>query len=385
MSSQNTEIIKYPLVYDPITRHVYEDDISIVNIKYLDVRKLKPIMNVGRWMDSSGANAGNTKDYAASVMQDVSLSHVFYGDYARQAEEMFGGLNKAYEERDRDYAASVITSQDYQTLQKTIVLGESLEKPRTGILGQAFEEITVDNLKGDWADFTTNVIYHRNVPEGKSVEPSKGAATTIPILINKHEGAVAITEMAEQVINGAPVFQRLTSALANARLKSENEMIAEELENATTVLPGVDFGLRAGAPPLSSNNPQDTTQQLLDALDLVGEFNTIMSKGIVFNEYRNNDTNKGIHTPFTSPQTGSKSGPAPNLDGVTWYRDNAIALGTKLWAMDADLAIKLFRSITRSFQVIEPKEERKTQYLKSHFQPKIVQQSAIIEVTGVTA
>ena len=90
MSSQNTEIIKYPLVYDPITRHVYEDDISIVNIKYLDVRKLKPIMNVGRWMDSSGANAGNTKDYAASVMQDVSLSHVFYGDYARQAEEMFG-------------------------------------------------------------------------------------------------------------------------------------------------------------------------------------------------------------------------------------------------------------------------------------------------------
>ena len=192
--------------------------------------------------------------------------------------------------------------------------------------------------------------------------------------------------MAEAIINGVPVFTRLVTALGNARLKKENDVIALELERATTTLSGVDFGLRSGTPPLSSNVPMDTFQQVYDAIDAAGgTFNTVISKTKPFLEYRDNDQNKGVYTSAGPAVMNESVGPAPNLDGVTWYRDNAIVLGTKIWAMDASLALKIFRSITRSYQVVKVEEEHKIQYLKSYMSPKIVDNDNIIEVTGVTA
>lgn len=298
---------------------------------------------------------------------------------------MFGGLSRAAKEKNHDLAAAVITSQDYAELKNTIILGESIETVRTGILGRTFEEITVDNLTGKWLDVTSGVEYFTNVPEGKSVEPTKGDATTIEINVGKHEGAIAITEQAENVINARPIFSRLATALQNARLKSENLMIAQEIENATTVLAGTDVGLRAGTPPLSSNDPQPMIQSIIDALDDNGGWDTSIMRSNVYNEWKANDTFKGVYVPPTNVTGNEQTGPLPGADGVTAYRDNAIASLTKMWALNAANALKLFRSFTRSFQVVEPKIETTFQYLKSHFQPRIVDQDAIIEVTGVTA
>jgi hypothetical protein len=199
-------------------------------------------------------------------------------------------------------------------------------------------------------------------------------------------GAVGITEMAEAVINGAPVFSRLVTALGNARLKKENDMFAEEFERAEVVQSGVDFGLRSGTPPLSSNVPKPVFDTIRDTIDAAGgTFNAVFSKSQAFSEYEDNDAIKGIYTPYGPGVTNESAGPAPKLDNVTWYRDNAIVLATKLWAMDTNLALKAFRFITRAYQVVKVEEETTIQYLKAYFTPKIVDQDMIIEVTGVTA
>jgi hypothetical protein len=161
-------------------------------------------------------------------------------------------------------------------------------------------------------------------------------------------------------------------------------MIAQELENASTTLSGTDVGLRAGTPPLSSNDPQPMIEAIQSALDDNGGWDTAMMRSSVFNEWKANDIIKGVYVPPSNPTGNEQIGPLPGVDGVTAYRDNMITSLTKIWAMNSN-AIKLFRSFTRSFQVVKPEEETTYQYLKSHFQPRIVDQDAILEVTGVTA
>jgi hypothetical protein len=378
MSSQQA-IYRFPVLYDYGTRTIYEDILGVPSSK-IKVDELKPLMDVGAWTELT---AGNGKDNAAAVV-NASLDDVFFGDLIPQAEKMYGKLYNAQQNKDKDEAAAVITSQDYAELKNVVILGESIETVRTGILGRTFEEITVDNLTGKWLDITDGVQYQTNVPEGKSVEPTFGDATSIEINIGKHEGAIAITEMAENVINGRPIFSRLQTALQNARLKSENLMIAQELENASTTLSGTDVGLRAGTPPLSSNDPQPMIEAIQSALDDNGGWDTAMMRSSVFNEWKANDIIKGVYVPPSNPTGNEQIGPLPGVDGVTAYRDNMITSLTKIWAMNSN-AIKLFRSFTRSFQVVKPEEETTYQYLKSHFQPRIVDQDAILEVTGVTA
>lgn len=385
--SMNESVYKNPIVWSGLSHRVYRDDLE-VKAEHINIRNLEPLMDVGLWINASGAAAKTPeeRDRAASSYQDLSLVDAFFGPMEEKAIKVFGGIANARKKQDRDMAFSIVTSQDFKTLQNTIVLGESQEVFKTGILASVFEEIQVPNLAGDWADFSSGATFHTNVPEGKSVRPSKGAAAVVPITVSKNMGAVGITEMAEAVINGAPVFSRMVTALGNARLKKENAMWAEEIERATIVQSGVDFGLRSGTPPLSSNVPKPVFDTLRDYIDAAGgTFNTVISKTQPFSEYEDNDTIKGVYTPYGPGVTNESKGPAPRLDGVTWVRDNAIVLGTKLWGLDADKAAKGFRYITRSYQVVKVEEETTIQYLKAYFTPKIVDQDMIVEVTGVTA
>jgi len=166
----------------------------------------------------------------------------------------------------------------------------------------------------------------------------------------------------------------------------ENGLVAAELENATTVIAGVDFGLRAGTPPSSSNYPNDLWQTIIDSFaGSGGTFNGIASKNLAFNEYKNNDYVKGYQNTAVNVSGPDSSGPAPGLDGVTWFRDNAIVSGTKLWAADRDKAGKNFRGPVRSFDITSERTESRETYLKSYLLVKIVDQDFIREVTGVTA
>ena len=100
--------------------------------------------------------------------------------------------------------------------------------------------------------------------------PSKGTGSTTTVNIQKHGGAVAITQRAQAVINNDNPFQRLVTQMGQKKLFDENDMIADVIEAVTaTTYAGVDFGLRAGTPPLSSTNPVDflaTTISTFEAL-----------------------------------------------------------------------------------------------------------------------
>ena len=200
-------IYKNPLCYSPVTHGVYEDDLSIRS-QDLDVERLTQLMDAQIWVRASGAGARTQeeRDRAASAYQDLSIVDAFKGPLQDMAIDVFGKLARAQQKQSRDLAASVVTSQDYQKLSNTIILGETQEVTKVGVLGRPFEEINVPNLKGDWANFTSGVVFSTNVPEGKSVRPSKGTADIFSITVAKNMGAVGITEMAEAKIKGVPVF-----------------------------------------------------------------------------------------------------------------------------------------------------------------------------------
>jgi hypothetical protein len=383
-----------PLVYSAYHGCVYQDDLRIPS-RALDIDKhrLVKLMDARKWVEASGA-LGKTqedRDRAASVFTNTSLADCFFGPLQSIADDKFRDLAVAQDTRDKDLAASIVTSQDYQTLQSTIIIGEQAIVTESAVLLQPFEEVQVPTLRGDWLDVTGDVEFHTNVPEGHSVRPSKDTATSVPVSVQKNMGAVAITEMAEAVINVRPVFTRLVSKLGQARVRKEDEMLARLVDTATNTTAGVDVGLRSGTPPLSSTVPKDMWTALQDEIAALekGPFDTVISAPKAYEETRDNDTNKGVYTPYATAAPRVGVSPAPGIDGVTWYRSRAIeALSnglTKLWVMNASQAIKLFRSFTRSYEVVKVEEEYRTQYLKSFFTPMIVDFDAIIEVTGVTA
>ena len=365
------------LIYNPVTGIIHIDkptvDLATVKEDYYDT--LPEVLNAKGWNSLRGKSA--SKDAA-------SLADVFLGPFADHANDMFTGLQNATQ--DRSKAAAIITSQDYSILQQAVVIGETMDEIKTGVLAQALPEIMVPTLKGEYLDWATGVQYYTNVPEGKAVDPTKGTVTSVEYTIPKGMGGVAITERAKAAIYEADVWMKNINELQRQRLKKENALVATELETATTQVSGVDFGAVSGTPPVNTARPEALWLTLTDLFDgFGGMFNAIMSKNQAYNEYINNQFVIGNHAPMVPVQVNEMSGPVPGLNGVTWYRDNAISDATKLWAMDLSRAIKGLRSALRSFQIENLKEESTEYYIKSYYIPEIVDQNFIREVTGVTA
>lgn len=361
---------------------VYIDN-PTVPLNAINYERLTPVLDANAWNEAQ-------RSKSASIQNDpLSLTDVFIGEFGDLANDMLSDIQEAKQSRDRSKAAAVITSQDYSILQDAIAIGETTDVVKTGILTNIFETINIPNYKGEWFDWDDAVEFHLNVAEGKAVEPSKGAVTSVEYTVPKHMGGVAITEYAQAMINapngtGNSIFNRLVQAMQQQRLKKENGLVATELEAATDVDAGIDFGARASG--VSSNNPEALWISLTDIIDTAGgTFNSIASKSQAYNEAINNDFLKGHEERNNNPTYNEQAGPAPGLTGVTWYRDNAISSATKLWAFDRNRAAKIFRAGLRSFQLTDPKHETTEWYLKSFMIPKIVDQTFIVEVTGVTA
>lgn len=382
MNTSRKEIISQyrGLVWNPVDHIVYLDNPAIpANAIRYDV----PVMDSRAWTEQV-----RSKSASIAVGSDpLALTDVFFGEYAELASDMLQEMHLAKQQRDRQRAASVITSQHYTAIQDTIILGESMDAVKTGVLTGFFEDVAVPTLQGEWIDYTNGVNYETNVPEGVAVEPTRGTATSTTYILPKHMGGVAITERAEAMINEANIFSRLVDELARRRLESENGLVATELETATTAS-GVDFGARSATVPFT--NTQDPLNGImLTIADLFdsngGSLTGLASKNQAWYEYITNDHIKGIDAANPAITPNESVGPVPGIPGAMWFRDNAISDATKVWAADRMKGGKNFRGPVRSFQVMDPKTETTEQYLKSYFLCEIVDTGFVRELTGCTA
>jgi len=295
-------------------------------------------------------------------------------------------------EQSRSKAGAIITSLDYTAFQDTPTLGANVETNiRTGVLAGLFQTVAMPVLTGKWISaFANDLKYYRNLMETETPVPSKGTGSTTTVNIQKHGGAVAITQRAQAVINNDNPFQRLVTQMGQKKLFDENDMIADVIEGVTaTTYAGVDFGLRAGTPPLSSTNPVDFLATTISTFEgLSQNINLFVSRGLAYTEYIFNDIVRGgalAGNPLP-PQVNinEQVSAFPGLDGVRWARDNAITSLTAGWAMN-DNAIKLFRGPSRNYTIADEDIETTKYVTKNYFLPTLVDSTLIYKVTGITA
>ncbi len=377
--------IQNPVVINPKNHVVYKDEMD-TDVWELDWRNMEPILDANTWAKSQSKSA-------AVVTDPLKITDAFLGEHAQKAQEMFTDIAEAKKTRSHSKAAAVITSQDYTLLQDAVVIAENVEVIRVGNLSQQFEEIPTISVSGKYRDFAHDLKWFRNIPEGKSPEPSFGTVSETQFSVLKHGGAVAITDRARDVINSTNIFQRLVSQLQDVRLADENLMVVQELQSNTgNTEAGVDFGARSGTPPASTTNP----------LSLINELNAdfgddsrpdlrwdlFVSKGFIYNEYITNDLVRNVYLqqiPSQTPQDLSVSSGVPLFPSyVTWVRDNTITSSTDAWALNKS-AIKKFRGPTRQYTITDPEKEYTKYTTKTHLTVETVKPTLVYQVTNVAA
>ena len=262
---------------------------------------LHPVMDVKAWNDHTSRTASITPDSDPLMLSDVFYDTLVPGhDFTFQdmAKDVLQECQNSKLNGDRSRAASIITSKDFAAFQETVILGQNITTAiRTGVLTGLFESVSVPNLKGEWASFDDGVKYFNNVAEGTTVEPSGGTGSITTVEVPKNEGAVAITDRAQMVINNDNPYTRLAAQLGQKRLENENAVVAAEIQSNTAhSFSGVDFGTRVSN--LSTTNPIDFWTTTLNTWDGLNKqmFNLIVSKAFILNEYNNNDTVRGVGT-----------------------------------------------------------------------------------------
>jgi len=235
--------------------------------------------------------------------------------------------------------------------------------------------------------------WFRNIPEGKSPEPSFGKVSETPFTVLKNGGAVAITDRARDVINGANIFQRLVGQLQEVRLQDENLMVTEEIESNTgNTESGVDFGARSGTPPASTQNPLALINEINN--DFGGtqrpdiRWDLFISRGFIYNEYITNDIVRNLYTqpiPQQTPQDLNVSSGVPGFPSyVTWVRDDTISNTTDGWALNRT-AIKKFRGPTVQYTVTDPEKEYTKYTTKTHLSVETVKPELVYQITDIAA
>lgn len=399
MSQSYAYELKNATVLNHVDGIAYIDNPKIKDVRDLDFEKLTPIMDARKWTRKSNGQGVGSK--AASIIQDpLSLTEVFFNNgteatnFGDIANSWLSEIQAVRKSRDVSRAAAIITSKDYSLLQDTVVLAESQETIRVGPTAGMFEETSLSGFSGKFRDFEHDLKWHRNLPESKSPEPSLGKVSEFEVSIQKHGGAVAITERAKDVINGGNIFGRLVSQLQQVGDKDENKMVVEEIESNTgNSETGVDFGATSGTPPLNTQNPSALIGELIK--DFVaetspeGSWNLFFSKEFVFNEYATNSNVRGSNggLPILN-QEQQVEGVRTNIPGfpagVRWVTDDAFSDGTKGWAADRK-AIRKFRRPTRAYTIQDPEKEFEKYTTKRHFSVETLYPGLIWLVTGISA
>jgi len=350
----------------------------------------EPVMDGKLWNTTWNKIASEQDDMTAisDIFYDTQVPGENY-TYTDLVKGIHQDLNHAKAAKDVNKIAAVITSKDYEAFQVPTVISTTSVNIRTGILASLFDEIATPQLSVRYGNETDDLVWHTFVPEGTTVDPSKGAAGYTDIFVPKHEGAVAETFRAKMVLGGNDPLARLTQRLALKRLQKENAMVAAEIEsNTASPTTGVDFGARTGVNSTTEPTTLWTTLvELFNGFDK-GTFNTFVSKGFIYNEYIMNDIVRGANAPIPTLSNGGTNESRfsiPGLSGVTWATDNAITSTTAGWAMDASLAIKNFRGPTTAFTVESQERETTKNVIRTYFKTETVDADMINQVTGIAA
>jgi hypothetical protein len=383
MSQDLVRKIQNPVVTNPKNGLVYKDNLD-TDVWELDWKNMEPILDANQWAKSKSA---------AVTSDSLKISDAFIGDSTEKAKNMFIDIAEAKKTRSLSKSAAIITSLDYSLLQDAVVIAENVEVITTGVLSQQFEEIATVSVSGKYRDFANDLKWYRNIPEGKSPEPSFGGVSEVQFSVLKHGGAVAITDRARDVINSTNIFQRLVSQLQEVRLRDENLMVAEELESNTgNTEAGVDFGARSGTPPASTQNPLALINELNadfgDSTRPDSRWDLFITKGFIFNEYITNDLVRNVYLnaiPNQLPQDGLQSSAVPLFPPyVSWVRDDVISSSTDGWALNRS-AIKKFRGPTRQYTITDPEKEYTKYTTKTHLTVETVKPSLVYNVTDIAA
>jgi hypothetical protein len=353
-----------------------------------DFKYEEPVMDGRRWADTWNKVASEQDDMTAisDIFYDTRVPGEDY-TYTELVTGIHDKLNYAKKAKDENRIAAVITSKDYEAFQIPALVTTTSSTIRTGILGSLFEEIATPQLSVRYGNESDSLVWHTFVPEGTTVDPSKGSAGYTDIFVSKHEGAVAETFRTKMVLAGMDPLAKLTQRLALKRLQKENIMVAAEIQsNTASPTTGVDFGARTGLN--STTEPSALWGTLITLFESFnkGTFNTIISKGFIYNEYILNDKVRGVNVPLPDQSsTNEKKYAVPGLSGVQWATDNAITSSTAMWVCDRDLAIKNFRGPTTAFTVESQERETTKNVIRTYYQVETVDTQMINMVTGVAA
>jgi len=415
--SQVIGIPRFPTVYNPVDKILYvdypEEKEPIYDIPLIDTEALhREISSDGKGLAGASfdqvyfSNDNPEYDMQSRASDfESKLTHIRNLPHKKDRDEETLRLVRG---KDRDFydsnvlaqatnpdirkslAAAVITSQDFSNFQANTAITGLLADPRirTGILVGLFETVNLPTLSGRYAAFTDDLKYFRNLPETKSPEPSGGTGTVQTVTVQKHGGAVAITDRAQMVINQDNPFQRLVTRMGLTAQKDENAMMAAEIQsNTSNTFAGVDFGARTGSPPASTTNPVDTlTTILTNSENSNVNFDLFITKAFMWAEYSTNDIVRGgvNNPPITQTNLNEQVSGFPLLGGVTWARDNAITSSTAGWILSST-AIKSFRGPSRNYTIANQDTETTKYVTKNYFLPKTIDTSLVYYITGIAA
>jgi hypothetical protein len=391
MSEQEIYVkrMENPVVTDPVAGLILKDNPYIKNVFDLDFKDLDPILDARAW-NSLKKDQSKT---AAIGSDPLKIADVFLGKHADIATQMFSDIREARRTRNASLAAAIITSKDYSLLQDSVVVAENPEFIETGVVSGLFEETAINQISGKYRDFAHDLKWFRNIPEGKSPEPSFGSVSEVSFRLFKHGGAVAITDRARDVINGGNIFSRLVNQLQEVRLADENDMVVDEIEtNTTNTEAGVDFGQMTGT--ASTNNPKGLIAEINadfgNSTRPELRWDLFITKSRVFSEYVTNTFVSGspyVANPAQNPENGNISSGIPGFPSyVTWVRADEMALdsGKDAIAMNRS-AIRKFRGPTRQYTITDPENEYTKYTTKTHFAVETIKPELIYLVTDIYA
>jgi hypothetical protein len=377
MSEELTRRIENPIVLNHKDGKVYKDIMS-TNVEDLEFSSMEAIMDARTLVRSKTASITNGND-------PFSISDAFFGKYADQAKEMIAEIRTARKTRDKSLAASIITSKDYSLLQDTVVIASQFtpESIEVGATSALFEEIGTTTFSGKWRDLQSDLKWYRNIPEGKSPEPSKGTSSEATFSVQKHGGAVAITDRARDVINSVDIFSNLVNKLQEVRLRDENLLVIEEVENNTTnTEAGIDFSVAA-------SNPLAVINEIIADFGNKPEtrWNTFLSKGFIQNWYLALDVIRGQNSPIPNQAVaaGRTLSSVPGFpQEVKWVGEEDLTSTVDGIAMN-NTAVKKFRGPTRQYTITDPEKEYQKYTTKTHLAAKTVKPELIFVVTNINA
>ena len=378
-----------PVVYDHYSGIVYKDNPYVSNVFDLDFKDLEPVLDARAWNSLQ-----KTQSKTAAVGSDpLKIADVFLGKHADTASQMFTDIKEVRKTRNASLAAAIITSKDYSLLQDVVVVSENPEFIDQGIVSGLFDEQAINQLSGKFRDFAHDLKWYRNIPEGKSPEPSFGSVSEVSFRLFKHGGAVAITDRARDVINGANIFSRLVNQLQEVKAVDENEMVVDEVEsNTSNTEAGIDFGAMTGA--LSTNNPKGVIAEINNDFGNSTRpelrWDLFLTKSRVFSEYVTNTFVSG--SPYVAniaqnPENGNISSGVPGFPSyVSWARADELELNTGKdgIAMNRS-AIKKWRGPTRQYTITDPEKEYSKYTTKTHFAVDTIKPELVYLVTDIYA